>query len=147
MRRTEEQRRAWRLFWLLNAAALAAAAVVYPLMLLLAKQVGGLFRFCLFHDVFHLYCVTCGGTRATWQLLHGDIVAAWHSNAAVLWTYAALAAVDVRALVVLLRGGMHPFRLPHAFWWTLLVAALAYALLRDVCLVAFRWDWVGDFIR
>ena len=137
----------WRLFWLCNGAALLAACGVFPLMLLLARRVGGLFRFCPLHDLLHIYCVTCGGTRATWQLIHGQFAAALRSNAAVVGVYATLLAIDVRGLIVLLRGGKHPFRLPRAFWFTLLAAVLGYALVRDVCLLAFRWDWVGDFIR
>lgn len=141
-----EQKQAWRCFGLVNAAVLTAAAI-FPLLPLLAQQVGGVFSFCFFHDVLQLYCVTCGGTRATWLLLHGQLVEALRCNAAVVWTYAALLAVDVRALILLLRGRKEPFRLPRAFWWTLLAAGLGYALLRDVCLVAFRWDWIGDFVR
>lgn len=146
MRAPTPRRRGWQVFALVNGAALAVAAAGFPLMLWLAQHTGGVFSFCFFHDVLHLYCVTCGGTRATWQLLHGQIWDALRSNAAVVWTYAALAAVDLRGLVLLLRGGERPFRLPHAFWWTLLIAGLGYALLRDVSLVAFHWDWVGDFL-
>lgn len=142
-----ERKRAWQLFVMVNAALLLAATVLYPTLIFFARRFGGLFNFCLFHDVLHLYCVTCGGTRATWLLLHGQVPAALRSNAAVVWTYAALLVVDVRALVHLLRGGTQPFRLPRAFWWMLLAAGLGYALLRDVCLVAFQWDWIGDFIR
>lgn len=139
-----ERQRAWRRFILINAAALAVL-LLFPLLPLLARRVGGVFSFCFFHDVLHLYCLTCGGTRATWLLLHGEVLEALRCHAAVVWTYAALLAVDVGALVRLLRGDTHPFRLPRAFWWGLLAAFVAYALVRDVCL-AFGIDWLGDFL-
>lgn len=142
-----ERRRGWRQFWLVNGAVLAAGVVGYPLMLWMARHVGGLFRFCFFHDVCHLYCATCGGTRATALLLSGQIGAAVRSNAAVVWSYALFLAVDGRAFLRLCRGQNAPYRLPRAFWVAWLVSVIGYALLRDVCLVAFQWDWVGDFLR
>ncbi|WP_329487864.1 DUF2752 domain-containing protein [Kitasatospora sp. NBC_01246] len=45
---------------------------------------GQLLPFCPWHKVTGLDCPGCGGTRMTYDLLHGDLAAAWHDNAALL---------------------------------------------------------------
>ena len=141
-----EQQRAWHTFWLVNAIALLIALAGGVALFVVARQAGNLAT-CPFHDVLRLYCPVCGGTRATWHLLHGKIGAALRCHAAVVWTCAALLFVDIRAFFRLLRQKTRPFYCSPAFWWGLLAAFLLYALLRNVWLVAFRVDWVGDFIQ
>ena len=145
--KTAAQKRGWRIFWLVNGAALFAAAVLYPLSVWLASNFGGRFASCVLHDLLHIYCLTCGATRATGALLHGQILAALQYHAAVVLMYAVLFVIDLRAFFILLRGGTRPFRLHPAVWWSLAALFLGYALIRDISLVAFRWDWIGDFIR
>jgi len=38
---------------------------------------------CPFYAVTHLLCPGCGGTRALYYLLHGNLAGAWHFNALV----------------------------------------------------------------
>jgi hypothetical protein len=38
---------------------------------------------CPFYAVTHLLCPGCGGTRALYYLLHGNLAEAWHFNALV----------------------------------------------------------------
>nr|WP_033258769.1 DUF2752 domain-containing protein [Kitasatospora sp. SID7827] len=40
--------------------------------------------FCPWRRLTGLQCPGCGGTRMAYDLLHGDLLAAWHDNAAVL---------------------------------------------------------------
>ncbi|MCG6496334.1 DUF2752 domain-containing protein [Kitasatospora sp. A2-31] len=40
--------------------------------------------FCPWRKVTGLQCPGCGGTRLAYDLLHGDLAAAWHDNAALL---------------------------------------------------------------
>ena len=35
---------------------------------------------CSFKELTHLYCPGCGGTRAVWYLLHGDLLASFRHN-------------------------------------------------------------------
>jgi len=51
--------------------------------------------FCPWRRLTGLQCPGCGGTRMAYDLLHGDLAAAWHDNAALLlvlplvaWLYA-----------------------------------------------------------
>ncbi|MFE1952224.1 DUF2752 domain-containing protein [Streptomyces sp. NPDC059524] len=39
---------------------------------------------CPFRAVTGLLCPACGGTRMTYDLMHGEFAAAWHDNSALL---------------------------------------------------------------
>lgn len=137
-------RRSWRLFAALNVGAVAAVCLFSLFGSLAARwpQMGS----CPWHDYLGVYCVTCGATRATTALLCGQWGEALRCNAAVVCCFLALLWWDLRALGRLLRGHPHPFAVRPLFWWSLLGVLVGYALLRDVCLVGFGWDWIGDFI-
>lgn len=45
---------------------------------------GQLLPACPFHLLTGLLCPACGGSRMTYDLLHGDVVAAFHDNALLL---------------------------------------------------------------
>ncbi len=52
---------------------------------------GQLLPFCPWRRLTGLSCPGCGGTRMTYDLLHGDLAAAWADNAALLLTLPLLA--------------------------------------------------------
>ncbi|MFE0189264.1 DUF2752 domain-containing protein [Streptomyces sp. NPDC059008] len=67
---------------------------------------------CPFKWCTGLLCPGCGGTRMAYDLLHGDVVAAFHDNAVLLTLgVPAVAFVAVRWLVAGLRGRAHRMRL------------------------------------
>ncbi|MFJ5234266.1 DUF2752 domain-containing protein [Kitasatospora sp. NPDC088391] len=45
---------------------------------------GQVVPFCPWYRLTGLQCPGCGGTRMAYDLLHGDLAAAWHDNAALL---------------------------------------------------------------
>ncbi|RAJ43112.1 uncharacterized protein DUF2752 [Kitasatospora sp. SolWspMP-SS2h] len=86
-------------------AALLRHPAAAPLGLLAAGPVGAaylysrdphrpgrLLPFCPWHRLTGLQCPGCGGTRMAYDLLHGDLAAAWHDNAALLLTLPFVAA-------------------------------------------------------
>ena len=97
---------------------------------------------CLMHDVLHLYCPLCGGTRAFLSCLHFDLVGALWYNPAVMLAALVFIVLDIRALVLLLRGSD---RTLFPYW--LLPAAICYfavfTALRNA-LAFFGVDPVGD---
>lgn len=64
-------------------AAFAAAGAAY-LYRTNPHQPGQLLPRCPLEWATGLLCPGCGGTRMTYDLLHGDLVAAFHDNAAML---------------------------------------------------------------
>ncbi|WP_407287401.1 DUF2752 domain-containing protein [Streptomyces sp. BP-8] len=67
---------------------------------------------CPFKWCTGLLCPACGGTRMAYDLMHGDVVAAFHDNAVLLILgVPAVAYVAGRWLVAGLRGRAYPIRL------------------------------------
>lgn len=65
----------------LAAAGSAGAAYLYRTD---PRQPGQLLPRCPFEWVTGLLCPACGGTRMTYDLMHGEFAAAFHDNAALL---------------------------------------------------------------
>jgi len=63
----------------LLALLLAGCGVLY----MFPPQDYHLYPSCPFYAVTHLLCPGCGGTRALYYLVHGNIAEAWHFNALV----------------------------------------------------------------
>jgi len=67
-------------------APLATAAVVGAALAVLALRdphVAGSYGECPLVAFTGLWCPLCGGLRATWDLLHGDVAGAWSMNVVV----------------------------------------------------------------
>ena len=99
---------------------------------------------CFLHDYLHLYCAFCGGTRSVGALLRLDFAAMLQYNALVPLLLLALVAVDVLALVRLLRGREQLFELPRWCWIAGIAVPVGYAILRNYLMIAHGYDPVGD---
>lgn len=73
----------WRLRAPLGVLALGGAGSVL-LLFVDPNKPGNLLPKCPFNYLTGLNCPGCGVTRMVHALLHGDIAAAWHFNAAML---------------------------------------------------------------
>ena len=97
---------------------------------------------CLMHDILHLYCPLCGGTRAFLSCLRLDLVGALLYNPAVIPAALVFIALDMRALVLILQGkdrALFPrWLLPSAVYYF-----AAFTVLRNA-LAFFGVDPVGD---
>ena len=88
-----------------------AAAAVY-LWHTDPHQPGQLLIPCPFKWITGLLCPLCGGTRMAYDLMHGDVVAAFHDNAVLLTLGGPVVAYAVvRWLVAGLRGRVYRPRL------------------------------------
>jgi len=97
---------------------------------------------CFLHDILHLYCPFCGGTRAFLSCLRFDIAAALLYNPAALVFGLLFFALDIRALVLILKEDRKPL-FPA---WLLPFSVCffgAFFVLRNV-LAFFGVDPVGD---
>lgn len=114
----------------LAAGAAAGAAYLYRTN---PHQPGQLLPRCPFEWATGLLCPACGGTRMTYDLMHGDFVAAFHDNAALLLLgLPALAYLFVRQLGEGVRGRRYrpdPGRTGTA---AIVVAAVAWTVGRNV---------------
>ena len=118
--------------WKFVALALAAAPCVV-LLLVRNPEDSGLFPPCPFRALTGYHCPGCGTLRALHQLLNGHLLAAIDYNPMTVFflpfvIYAFSAAVSAE-----IRGPKLPNVFIPAGWiWTLLVAVIAFGVLRNL---------------
>lgn len=130
--------------YLLVHACLLTLLFLFPLYRIVAERIASPLMGCLIHDRFFLYCPLCGGTRAVSALLRFDLAAAFANNAFVVILVFLALALDVWALIRLLRGHRNLLPLPGWVWIVLAVAMILYAVLRNYLMIAHGIDPVGD---
>ncbi len=114
-------------------ACVAAATIVVALR---DPHAAGSYGLCPFHAVTHLWCPTCGGLRATYDLAHLQLAGAWHENA--LWVMAAPLVVLAWVTVLVRRTRGLPTAAPPVWAQVLGVAVvLGFGVLRN--LPGFAW--------
>ena len=92
---------------------------------------------CQFHLLTGLYCPGCGATRASYQLLHGNILAALHDNALYVIALGALATRGVWFLNRRFRHYPVRFFIPPVALWIFLPVALVFVVLRNLQAFSF----------
>jgi hypothetical protein len=94
---------------------------------------GGLLPRCPFNWATGLLCPACGGTRMTYDLMHGDFAAAFHDNAVLLTMGLPLAAyVGGRWLVEGVRGRRYRPELSPRGTAAVLGMAVVWAVVRNL---------------
>ena len=134
------------------------AAVRFLLVHLLAAGAVGLFPLyryavgllprnmtgCILHDWCLLYCPLCGGTRAVSALFRFRFTEAFAANAYVTLLAAVVLVHYVVAWVRLLRGKERLFRFLPWEWIAAGVLLLLYGVGRNVLMIRFGIDPLGD---
>lgn len=103
---------------------------------------------CRFKETLYMYCPGCGGTRAVYYLLTGNLVRSFISNPAVLVCALIIAYADILAVIALIKKERRIFERfsPKLFFIVLAVLILNFAL-RNLLLYEFSIDLLGDFSR
>ncbi len=99
---------------------------------------------CALSRVTHLYCPGCGGTRAVAALLRGDLVRCLRANPLVAWVGGCALWLYVRAWIALWRRKPETVRIPAWTWIGLVVLALGLLVVRNVLMIGFGYDYLGD---
>jgi hypothetical protein len=87
---------------------------------------------CLFHRTTGLLCPGCGAMRATHQLLHGHLAAAFHFNPALVMSLPLLLWFGARFAVQKARNQPLSLSLRPAWLWLILAAVLVVSVLRNL---------------
>jgi hypothetical protein len=114
-------------------AAIAGAAVLF----FFDPTKHNFYPVCQFHLLTGLYCPGCGATRASYQLLHGNILAALRDNALFVLSLAALAARGIWYLDRQRRRQPGRFFIPPVALWVFLAVALVFTVLRNLPAFSF----------
>ncbi len=131
-----------RRFLLLSAGALVGSLLFLYLDTL---DLFDLFLICPFH-VFGLYCPTCGMTRAAHALLSLDLLSAFSLNPCLFVLLFVLLWYFSFGLFALFKKDPTLFRRARRWpLWLLLFSLAFYFLLRNILLLFFHIDLLGDF--
>ena len=114
----EKRNSRWRAFWLFHLALLVAALAALLYAFFTAQFLPETFYHCPMHDLLHLYCPFCGGTRAVGALVRLRLGEAFLLAPVCLSLLPVAAALDARAFILLCRGSARPL-LPRGWWWAL----------------------------
>lgn len=115
-----------------------AAADSYP----------ALFPPCTLKTHLHLYCPGCGGTRAVAYLLHFHIIESLLCNPLVIFMAACMVYYYFKTLFFLIKQqGDAQFDIHLGFLWAFLVILIVFCLVRNVLLVNFGIDYLGEVAK
>ena len=102
---------------------------------------------CYLSEHYHLYCPSCGGTRALKLFVQGHFIKSLLSNPIPVYT----AVLVIRIWTALLingftnKGKEKPVKVMYQWeMWGILVVIAGFFILRNVLLVVFGVDYLGD---
>ena len=79
-----------------------------------------------------LYCPGCGGLRSAHAFAHGDLGAAFGSNALAVIGYGVFAVLIVLWLVRAVRGLPVRTSVPNAWWWGIGAVLVLFTVVRNL---------------
>ena len=144
---TERSSRKRSVFWFvaLHIAAIAGV-LLFPYYRVGASVVFSVIPSCILHDWFHLYCPLCGGTRAVDELLHFHLLESLRFHPLVLVFAVLIGIWYILAWIRLIRGKSLIIEIPKPLSISLTVALVAFWILRNLLLIVFQIDPVGDLV-
>lgn len=102
---------------------------------------------CLVHDLFHIYCFGCGGTRALFALLRGELLQSLYYNPAVLLGIFLILHYEIGVCVTLIKKNGKRYYCNNLTLVILLaVVVIFYGVIRNYLLIACGVDVLQDFI-
>ncbi len=133
----------WKIFIIIHIVLVALLAL-FPLYRLVIDILPPPFSSCIMHDAMHLYCPACGGTRAVSSLLRLNILQALGENASVVLVAFVFLGYDIAAFVRLIQKKATVIKIPIWLWIVLPLILFVWFVARNVLLVAFSIDTLGD---
>lgn len=135
----------WRTFIIVTAGCLLVLliAVIWEHSVIKALPVG-----CPFQRVLHIYCPGCGGTRASFHMLHLHPIKSFLYHPIVPFAVLILADYFIGAIITLIkRNGRRYYYLKDWFCYIALVIVLGNFIIRNVLLIGFHIDYIGDLLQ
>ena len=132
-------------FVIMNASALLTVALMM-LLLYIQSFVKIPYLYCVSHEVFHLYCPLCGGTRALAALLRFDFLAAIQYNVYAVYLLGIALYYDIKAGILAFRGDARAFNFPWWLMWVTLGLFFIYFVVRNALMMFWGIDPTGDLV-
>lgn len=101
---------------------------------------------CLLHDVLHIYCPTCGGTRAVVALFRGQLLSSLAYHPLSLYLVVGFICFDVQTAIAIRKDSPHVLHIPNWYLWGMLIIAATVFIVRNYLLIVHGWDNLGDLL-
>ena len=101
---------------------------------------------CIMHNLLHIYCPLCGGTRAMIALVQGHVWQSLCYNPLSAYLSAGFLYFDIVAAVRIQKDHPTPLSIPTWYWIVGIVMAVLVFLVRNVALIGFGLDNLGDLV-
>ena len=102
---------------------------------------------CLFKDTLHIYCPGCGGSRALIALLRFDFKESFILFPPLLIGALIVLELDVRFTLCAIKSSeKYVARYTYRRFYILVAALILNFALKNILLVFFRIDLIGDFL-
>ena len=102
---------------------------------------------CWLHDLFHIYCIGCGGTRAMFALLQGKIVESLYYNPAVVLGFLLVLHYEIGVLITLFKRNGRRYYCTNLVPIVLYVIIIVvFSIVRNYLLIGCGYDMLQDFI-
>ncbi|RPK66522.1 hypothetical protein EES43_06160 [Streptomyces sp. ADI96-02] len=112
--------------------ALAAVAGAFAYVGAIDPNEPGHYPVCPLLKITGVFCPGCGGLRSAYAFVHGDLAAAFSSNALAVVGYVLFAAVWVAWTVRAWRGRPPRIALGPVHWWGVGALLLAFTVARNL---------------
>lgn len=133
-------------FLVINAVAGIMAVGTFAMMLLQCFDIIPPMP-CMVHDVLHIYCPGCGGTRALFAMLKGQFLKSLYYNPSILTGTLLVLYYEIGVIITLLKkNGKSYFYRNGIFVYLYVVFIVVFTIVRNYRLIAFGIDPLGDFL-
>lgn len=129
----EESSRPKRSWALWATLAVGGVILMRTLVIDFESTIRGLSPGCHFHRLTGLHCPGCGGTRAFFALIKGDLALSWRMNPLLLIGLVAGAIYTVATIYEKVTGRRQGWtRISAKAGWTILALILAFWVIRNI---------------
>lgn len=125
--------------------ALIALVIYYPHYVERAENDSSV-GFCIYKNFLHIYCLTCGGTRAFGHVLSLDIISALKYNALVVLAFAYILFLNVYAVIALFKKKTSLILFRKSFIVYGFIILIAFLVVRNLLVYIAGFDPIGDIL-
>lgn len=127
---------------------LIGMALLWTFLFMLLQQIDVIPNMtCVLHDVMHVYCPGCGGTRAIFTLLEGRVLDSLYYNPAVVLGALLILHYEVGVLVTLIKKNGKRYYCSNLTLVVLyMVIMVVFTIVRNYLLLGCGYDMLQDFI-
>lgn len=142
-----QQKRRFLTFLIVQLVALGLVVGAFVLRYVIDRAPGnesGRISSCIMHNLLHIYCPLCGGTRAMIALVQGHVWQSLCYNPLSAYLSAGFLYFDIVAAIRIQKDHPTPLSIPKWYWIVGIVMAVLVFLVRNVALIGFGLDNLGD---